>query len=331
MSFSSTTKGELARLVEERECCRLAELAALVRVGNGLQIDEEGGLSVKLITENAAVARKIIVLLKALFSAEIEVKVRRRVRLRKNNVYLVHLPPQEGLQSMLKKLGLIDDGGVPTGSVPPLMLRRECCRRAYLRGAFLAGGSVNDPEGRYHLEIMTFSRMCALEISRLFRKFGLASRVSSRKRKYVVYLKDGEQIVGCLNVMGAHSALLDFENVRVFKEVRNRINRQVNCDTANLNKMVNAAVRQVEQIRYIADTIGLDKLTPSLYQVAALRLRYPDASLRELGEMMDPPLGKSGVNHRMRRLEEVARRLRGDTGVELTNGGMDEVDGQGLT
>lgn len=314
MSFSEVTKNELARTVGEKECCRLAELAALVKMDGSLRISGRHQLSLAVVTENAAVARKIFTLFKQLFGVQMEVLVQRKVRLRKNNVYLVRVPPREGTKEILRRLGMVDENDRLYAGIKEELIHRECCRRAYLRGAFLGGGSVNNPEGTYHLEIITADRAHARDIGRLMRREHLSARLSARKNWYVVYLKDSAQIVDCLNLMGAHSALLDFENVRVYKDVRNRVNRLVNCETANLNKTVDAAMQQVENIRLIAGTIGLEALSPGLRQVAEARLQHPDASLRELGELLEPRVGKSGVNHRMRRLAEIAARLQNPCG-----------------
>ena len=173
----------------------------------------------------------------------------------------------------------------------------------------MGGGSVNDPGGTYHLEVITGNERQAADICRLMEGFGLEARVSNRKKWLVVYLKESDQIVKCLNLMGAHSALLEFENARVVKDMRNRVNRLVNCETANLNKTVNASLRQTENILFIARNLGMDKLPPSLREVAELRLSFPDASLKELGEMATPPLGRSGVNHRLRKLDKIAEKL----------------------
>ena len=235
--------------------------------------------------------------------------VKKKVRLRKNNVYMVRMPPQPELQQMLVKLGMLNDNGSFRDGMPEELLQKECCRRSYLRGIFLGGGSVNNPGGTYHLEVITGDERHAEAISSLLRQFGLSAKISSRKQWYVVYLKDSEQIVKCLNLMGAHTALLEYENTRIYKDMRNTVNRLVNCETANLNKTVNAAMRQSENIRAIARLIGIEKLPHSLREVAELRLNYPDASLKELGEMMDPPLGKSGVNHRLRKLDNLAEKL----------------------
>ncbi|OAT80222.1 DNA-binding protein WhiA [Desulfotomaculum copahuensis] len=309
MSFSAVTKNELARLVGERECCRLAELAALVKMDGSLQISGRHQLALAVVTENAAVARKIFSLLKQLFGVQAEVLVQRKMRLRKNNVYLVRVPPGAGTGEILRRLGMVDGRDNLCPGIKQELIHRECCRRAYLRGVFLGGGSVNNPEGTYHLEIITNNRHHARDICRLMCREGMSARVSARKNWFVVYLKDSAQIVDCLNIMGAHTALLDFENVRVYKDVRNQVNRLVNCETANLNKTVDAAMQQVENIRLIAGTMGLDRLSPGLRQVAEARLQHPDASLRELGELLQPRVGKSGVNHRMRKLAEIAARL----------------------
>jgi len=309
LSFSMLTKNELARVTAKRDCCKLAELAALVKMDGFLHISGRQ-VSLQIINQNAAVARKLFKLIKELFGIQAEVLVRKSARLRRNNTYLVRVPPRQELPQMLARLGVIkEDGFLREGTFREL-LRSECCRRAYLRGAFLGGGSVNSPGGAYHLEIVTSQRRLAADIGKLLRKFGLAARVSRRKEQYVVYLKESEQIANCLNIMGAHAALLEFESTKIYKDMRNQVNRLVNCETANLNKTVNASLRQTENIRFIARSIGMDKLPSALREVAELRLNFPDASLKELGEMADPPLGKSGVNHRLRKLDQIAERLR---------------------
>lgn len=311
MSFSAVTKNELARVLGQRSCCRLAELAALIKMGGSVQISSGQRLSLHITTENAAVARKILSLVKSLFGLQTEVLVQRKKRLKKNYVYLVRIPFQQGINDILQRLGMVDGAGRLRDIAPRELLRRECCRRAYLRGVFLGGGSVNRPEGNYHLEIITDNKIFAETISNLMNKFNLAAKTSQRKSQNVVYLKESEHIVGFLNIIGAHSALLNFENARIYKDMRNNVNRLVNCETANLNKTVNAAVRQIENIDLIRNTIGLEKIPEPLRETADLRLKYPDACLAELGKLMQSPLGKSGVNHRMRKIEEIAEKIRG--------------------
>lgn len=309
MSFSLVTKNELARVAPQRRCCRAAELAALVKMDGSLQISGRK-VSLNMFNHNAAVARKLFKLLKDLYGVQAEVLVKKKMRLNKNNVYLVRVPPQDGLTEMLQGLGMLDENGLIREGARQDMLRSECCRRSYLRGVFLGGGSVNNPGGTYHLEVITGNERHAGDICRLLKRFGLDARVSTRKKWYVVYLKESDQIVKCLNLMGAHTALLEFENARVVKDMRNRVNRLVNCETANLNKTVNASLRQTENIRLIAARLGMEKLPPSLREVAELRLSFPDASLKELGEMATPPLGRSGVNHRLRKLDKIAEKIR---------------------
>lgn len=311
MSFSAVTKNELARVIGDSDCCRLAELAALIKMDGSIQISGQKKLSINIVTENAAVARKIFKLLKDLYGIFTEILVRRKVRLRKNNVYLVRIPPQNGIERIFHALGIAEGGfAFSEEGIHKELITQDCCRRAYLRGAFLGGGSVNNPEGTYHLEIITDNPHHARDLAELMQYFDLPAKVSPRKNWYVVYLKGSEQIVECLNHMGAHSALLDFENARIYKDMRNQVNRLVNCETANLNKTVSAAVRQLENIKFLADTLGLDKLPKPLREAAELRLQNPDISLKELGELWDPPVGKSGVNHRMRKIDRLAEKLR---------------------
>lgn len=304
MSFSAQTKDELAR-IEGPSCCRTAELAALLML-SGRFVSGEG---LVVATENAAVARKVFKAFKALFGLSACVEVRRKQRLKKNNEYVVRVADQEGFQTALEKLGLVTATGKSRSGLKRDLVKKECCRRAYLRGAFLARGSVSSPRGAYHLEITVRGRKTAADLAGLMQQLGLEGRCFPRKHGWVVYIKDGEQLAGALTQMGAHSALLDFENARIYKDMRNQVNRLVNCDTANVGKMVLAGVRQEANIRLVAERLGLEKLSPSLRQVARLRLQNPEASLRELGEMAQPPLSKSCINHRLRKLERIANNI----------------------
>lgn len=308
MSFSAVTKEELARISEQKVCCDLAELAALVRMDGTLQISNQF-YALNVVTESAPVARKIYRLAKTILELPVDIVVRRKLRLKKNNSYLVKIYPR-GL-SDLQKLGLLDSKGEILPGISEELIKRRCDQKAYLRGAFLAGGSINNPEGTYHLEIITNDEHHAKALCKLLNRFHLGAKVSIRKNWNVVYLKESEHIVEFLGLIGAHHALLEFENVRVFKDMRNQVNRLVNCETANLNKTVDAAVRQVENIKKIEKTLGLQALSDPLRDIAELRLQYPDASLKELGEMLHPRVGKSGVNHRMRKIDELAEKIQG--------------------
>jgi cell division protein WhiA len=306
MSFSAVTKEELARITEQKVCCNLAELAALVRMDGTLQISNNV-YALNVTTESAPVARKVYRLAKTVLDLPVDIVVRRKLRLKKNNSYLVKIYPR-GI-SDLRRLGLLDENGEILPGIPEELVKSKCDKKAYLRGAFLAGGSINNPEGTYHLEIITNDPYHAEALNKLLNKFRLGSKISTRKNWHVVYIKESEHIVEFLGFIGAHHALLEFENVRVLKDMRNQVNRLVNCETANLNKTVDAAVRQVENIELVARTIGLQALPESLRQIAELRLEYPDASLKELGEMLQPKVGKSGVNHRMRKIDEIAEKI----------------------
>lgn len=308
MSFSVKTKNELARVIPNDPCCQLAELGALVRMDGTLQISTGQQISLQVITENAASARKIFKLMKLLFHVSGEIVVQRKKRLKKNNVYLIKIPPQPVVNTILEKLGVMEY--MYSGkTIKKELIKSHCCVKSYLRGAFLGGGSVNNPESTYHLEIITDDYGHAQILADLMHTVGIAGKISERKKWWLVYLKGSEQIVVFLNQVGAHKALLDFENAKIFKEMRNQVNRLVNCETANLSKTVDAAMRQVENIRLISRYHDLDKLSPGLKQVAQLRLQYPDVSLKELGELCEPVVSKSAVNHRMRKLEKLAQEL----------------------
>lgn len=306
MSFSAETKDELARIEKPQRCCNLAELAALVRMDGTLQISNHS-YALNVSTESAPVARKVYRLAKTLLELPVDIMVRRKLRLKKNNSYMVKIYPRS--LSDFQQLGLIDEEGEILPGIPDFLVKKKCDKIAYLRGAFLAGGSINNPEGTYHLEIITNDSLHAEDLSKLLNKFNLGAKVSMRKNWHVVYIKESEHIVEFLGFIGAHRALLEFENVRVLKDMRNQVNRLVNCETANLNKTVDAAVRQVDNIKKVADSIGLHALPEPLREIAELRLEYPDASLKELGEMLTPKVGKSGVNHRMRKIDELAEKL----------------------
>lgn len=308
MSFSTTTKEELARLETEKECCQLAEFASLVRMDGTLQISGNQRFSINITTENAPVARKIYHLTKTLFNWPADIVVRRKLRLKKNNSYLVKIYPYH--INDLQKLGLVNEEGKIESGIDKKLIKKKCDQKAFLRGAFLAGGSINNPEGNYHLEIITNDVVLANDICRLLNKFDLKAKVSTRKNFHVVYIKEGENIFEFLALIGAHQALFEFENIRILKGMRNQVNRIVNCETANLSKTVDAAIRQLEDIRLIENTIGLKALTENLQEISGLRLQFPDASLKELGEMLNPPVSKSGVNHRLRKIEEIAEKIK---------------------
>lgn len=200
--------------------------------------------------------------------------------------------------------------GLKDGNKDISFLKKTCCKRSFLRGAFEAGGMINSPKGDYHFEIKCYSLYQAELLCELMREFNIDGKISNRRGRYIVYLKDADLISDMLNVMEAHVSLMTFENERIFKSVRGDVNRQFNCEMANLKKTVAASQMQCEAIKLIKEKVGLETLSPGLREVAELRLMYPEKSLSELGELMEPKLGRSGVNHRMEKIIETAEELK---------------------
>lgn len=312
MSFSAKVKREICRYVEMSSEEALAELSAIMKVSGTLAFSGSG-LSFKMTTENPASARLVFTLLKEHFNIHSKLMVKKSNSLKKNNIYMVVITEEMGVRDLLDKTGILKD----IDGIMSLNYRidNEICsneeeKKAYIRGAFIGGGSISNPEKTYHLEFVTHSEEYANDLRDLINTFSLNSKVIQRKNSFIIYIKEGEQIVDLLNIIGAHTSLLEVENIRIMKEMRNNVNRLVNCETANLSKTVNAAVRQVESIKLIQEKIGLKRLPQNLREIAELRLNYPDESLKELGEMLDPPVGKSGINHRLRKIEKIAEELR---------------------
>ena len=315
MSFSAETKNELARIMPENKECSLCELSAIVKLAGSIQIVGYKKLNIKVITELNSIARKVFKLLKQNFDINTTISVNKNQMLKRNNSYVLVVKNEMGSEKLLRDLGILPlgDAFYPIDKVPENLLKNDECIRAFLRGAFLGGGSISDPEKNYHMEFVTNSEEFASSLRNLINSLGFNSKIVSRKNNYVVYLKESEQISDLLSVIGAHNALLSLQNTKIVKEMRNNVNRIVNCETANLSKTVNAAVRQVENIRFIQETIGINSLPENLQEIARIREEYEDMTLKELGEMLNPPIGKSGVNHRLRKIEEIANKLRENT------------------
>jgi len=309
MSFSSKAKNDLARLISDDRCCHMAELSGLLRVSGSLQ-PGSGGMGALVVTENAAVARLLFTLFKKTFNAHAEVMASVNRTLNKGHTYTVRLNEAEEALRAMEILDSEEEGTVIHPGIPSKLLRKSCCRRAYLRGVFLGSGSVSDPGKAYHLEFVTHDATYAEALRDLINSYDLSAKIVARKQNTIVYLKEGDQIVDMLNIIGAHTALMAFEDVRIIKQMRNDVNRIVNCETANLNKTVDTAVRQVHAIEIIRNTIGLSSLPESLAEIAALRLEHTDLTLTELGALLSPPVGKSGANHRLKKLEKIAENIK---------------------
>lgn len=298
MSFSSEVKQELAEHIDGGRHCELAELAAII-CHEGKLLTQDKKTVLWMESENPVVQKKYFTLLG------------KTTNMSESGACLEEQDAKEVLV-MVKMYKETSAGPtIRMDVVDGLLLQQTCCRRAFIRGAFLASGSMSDPQKNYHFEIVCKTQPQAVQLQEIMKGFAVDAKIVERKKHYVVYLKEGAQIVDMLNVMGAHVALMNLENVRILKEMRNSVNRKVNCETANITKTVSAAVRQVEDIQWIEQTRGLGSLPDSLREIAEVRLEHPDMPLKDLGQMLDPPLGKSGVNHRLRRISEIADRHRG--------------------
>lgn len=303
MSFTEQVKNELARIVREQKEDRVAELLALLRMSGSFVTGSMGKWGLEFSTGNSAVARRVLVYLKKDFGFTPSTMIRQGRRLRKKNVYtLVVQPSEEGL-NFLDRMGLSPLAGV--NDVEFLKTPEE--RRAYLAGAFLGGGSVSRPQSDYHLEMVTQSSRFAQQIVQVMASFKLKAKLTDRKNDYIVYIKDGDDVSEFLQIVGASQSYMDFEGVRVVKDMRNRVNRQVNCETANLQKTVDAAVHQTYLVQQLMRHVGLSALPPKLREASELRLDHPNASLSELAKICG--ITKSGLAHRFKKIEAMVQEL----------------------
>lgn len=287
MSFSGEVKQELEKLISPARHCQLAELAAIMHFCGQFGRTSEGQITIGFQTENEAIVRKGFTLLTKTFNIDTDNWV-----------------GEEKMAEIYQKIG------DPEETVSSLLIKNSCCQRAFLRGAFLSVGSISDPSKAYHLEFVCTNEEKAKQLQSVMQGFDIEAKIVRRKKYHVVYLKEGSGIVDLLNVCGAHISLMNFENLRILKEMRNSINRRVNCEAANINKTVSAASRQISDIEYLKEHYDFSLLPEPLRQMAEVRLENPDAPLKELGDLLDPPVGKSGVNHRLRKLSELAEAMR---------------------
>ena len=313
MSFSGKVKEELAGNISPARHCRIAELAAFIGMCGTVAINSFDQYSIRIHTENLLVARKVFTLLKKTFNIRTDVSIRSGINPGRSRTYIVAVREHEEALKVLQAVKLINSQGEigeNLSLIRNVVLQNACCRRAFIRGAFLAAGSISAPEKFYHFEIVCPTEPKAEQLKNIIATFDIEAKIVPRKKYYVVYIKEGSQIVDILNVMEAPVSLMELENIRIVKEMRGSVNRQVNCETANINKTVSAAVKQIEDIRFIQSVAGLSGLPESLQEMARIRLERPEATLKELGEALEPPVGKSGVNHRLRKLSLVAEELR---------------------
>ena len=306
MSFSGEVKEELSRSLSKARHCQIAEFAAILHFCGAIVTGKNGETELHFNAENTAVWKKCFTLLKKTFNIKTLCD-------EENPSYTIKITNSEDVWNIFHAVKLMGEDGVFRGfdePVHPILLKSTCCKRAFLRGAFLCIGSMSDPAKGYHLELVAGKERQALQIQGVLRDFELDAKIVKRKQYFVVYLKEGSNIVDFLNICEAHVGLMSFENFRIVKEVRNSVNRRVNCEAANIKKTVNAATKQIQDIELIRDTYGFANLPDNLREMAEVRLEYPDATLNELGQYLSPQVGKSGVNHRLRKLSELAEDIR---------------------
>ncbi|MFV0465217.1 MAG: DNA-binding protein WhiA [Lachnospiraceae bacterium] len=294
MSFSSEVKFELAELQRESRHCQLAELAAIISFAGRIQLSD-GMVRLQIHSENGSLTAKYSKLLFIIFQIEDP-----EIMGTEDTLRILESVKIWSRQSQTFK---------NTSTMDRRLIQSSCCKRSFIRGAFLAAGSISNPDKSYHFEIVCSTIQQAEQLQSVMNYFEVEAKIVARKKHFVVYLKEGAHIVEILNVMEAHIALMNLENVRILKEMRNSVNRQVNCETANISKTVNASIRQIEAIEFLRDRAGLESLADNLREIALIRLEQPDMPLKELGELLDPKVGKSGVNHRLRKIVELAQNM----------------------
>lgn len=314
MSFSIKVKNELANHISNATHCRIAELAALISMCGSVIIDENNNYKIRIKTETQPTAEKIKKLLWKTFKVDVDISTRENAYSKVGRTYTLLVGDHQQALKILQATKLINENneiGENFSITNNIVIMKDCCKRAFIRGAFMASGSISDPNKSYHFEIKCNSEKKAKQLIELLENYNIDGKMVARKGGYVVYIKEGEGIVDVLNVMEAHVSLMEMENVRILKGMSNYYNRQVNCETANIKKTVATSVRQIDDIDFIIQNKGIDYLPEKLQDIAWVRKENPDASLQELGEMLDPPLGKSGVNHRLRKICQIAQELRG--------------------
>lgn len=314
MSFSSKVKEELAGHISNAQHCRIAEIAAIISMCGNVAIDVNEKYSIKVRTETESTAIKFKTLLWKTFHIDTKITVRANAYSKNLQTYTISVKDHEEAMKVLQAAKLIDDLGEIGENLSiknNVIIMKDCCKRAFIRGAFMAAGSINDPNKSYHFEIKCNNNKKSEQLINLLDNFNIDAKMVARKGSFVVYIKEGEGIVDVLNVMEAPVALMEMENIRILKGMSNYYNRQVNCETANIKKTVTTAYRQIEDINFIIENKGIGYLPDKLQNIATVRVENPDASLQELGQLLTPPLGKSGVNHRLRKICQIADELRG--------------------
>lgn len=337
MTFSAILKKDLSRLPFGSRAIQRAELSGMIGAVATITINEAGAMTISVKTENPAVAARCYQLIKTLYQIKPKIKIEKTRKFKEHRAYRVVVEEPWTAKIILEDCQILSYNAKGqaffANQVPEPFKKQQNQTKAYIRGAFLGCGSVSNPEKTYHLELVGKKmplaskknekksdrnpvagvEQCAYlqSIKTILDQYEIKSNLIHRKAHWVLYLKEGASVSDFLSVIGAHRSLLEMENIRIVKEVRNDVNRQVNCETANLNKTIAASYDQVADIMLIKEQLGLQNLPRNLYDIAELRLNYPDASIKELGERLSPPVGKSGVYHRLKKLNQIAADLKG--------------------
>ncbi len=318
MSFSTDIKEELAHISLDKKCCMLAEIAGFVRVCGSVRI-RRGKMTPIIVLDNLEVAAHFQEIFWEYYGVAMEMEIIPGFSLRKGNLYQMEVVDPEGQmgEKILRETGILmvrEGFDTLTDGIFEGLVKAKCCKKSYLRGVFLGAGTVSNPEKGYHLEFVLNTEVLARDLVKLINSFvDLHAKMTQRKNRWVVYVKESEQIIDILNIVGAHGHLLKYEEIRLARDLRNSANRLKNCDDANTDKIVNTAQRQLQAIRIIEEKRGLSFLPEKLHEMALLRKEYPEVGLVELGERMEPPLKKSGVNHRLKKIEEIAAQIQEKT------------------
>lgn len=313
MSFASETKNELARIIPEKKCCMLAEIAGFMRMAGSIRLAGGGKFRIVMMTVNPAVARHYKTLIKTYFSVDASLEMGHDQSLKRGHAYILSIGPEDLSEQILRETGILmvkEGMNFISDGIYDGLIKTKCCRKAYLRGAFMAAGTVNNPEKEYHFEISAGTETLAREMRRVMNSFvDITAKVVERKKNYGVYLKSGEQIKDVLAIMGASNQFFKFDETMMMKELKSEAYRMNNLDNANIDKSLRAAENQINAINKIIEKQGLDMLSPKLREAAMARLENPEVGIEELGRLMSPALSKSGINNRLRRIEEIARGL----------------------
>lgn len=309
MSFSGDTKKELARIMPDKKCCMLAEIAAFIKTAGSISLAGGGKFVIRLTTKVSVIARHYKMLLKQYFDIDATISIGESTSLKKGKYYMIIIGPEQLSEQILRETGILmirEGMNYITDGIYSGLIRTKCCRKAYLRGGFLGAGTMTNPEKAYDFEIVLSSELMAEETRKLIGTFkGLSAKVTKRKKNYVVYVREAGQILDILAIMGAHSQYFAYEDVRLVKEMRNEANRRYNCDQANIDKALKASEKHISAIR----KLNIEELPEKLRQVAEARIKYPEANLTDLGKILDPPLKKSGVNKRLAKIVKMAEEI----------------------